>query len=297
MLTSENKKVLLTGASGFLGSHLFKPYRSWIQCSMRDNKWTDLIVSSKPSGIIHMAGIPHGSGSKEEIFRVNVNGTRALAEQAVRNGVKRFIYLSSVQAVPAKTTVGMGFKTSNSAFSQNVYGRSKYEAERLLRRLSMRSPMEVVIIRPPIVYGPGVKASFRNLFQVVDKGVPLPLSALESNRRSFVAVSSLIDLISLCLDHPAAANQTFHVSDDDDISTAELLRRMGKALGRPVRNLPIPQALLKTGLRLLGKGDWVDKLCGDLRVDISETKRLLGWKPKVTMEEELARTAQWWRER
>jgi nucleoside-diphosphate-sugar epimerase len=125
----------------------------------------------------------------------------------------------------------------------------------------------------------------------------MPLSAFDSNRRSFVGVSNLIDLILLCLEHPAAANQTFHVSDDDDISTAELLRRMGKALGKPVRNLPIPQTMLKTGLRLLGKGEWVDKLFGDLRVDISETKHLLGWKPKVTMEEELARTAQWWRER
>ena len=112
----------------------------------------------------------------------------------------------------------------------------------------------------------------------------------------FLGISNLIDLILLCLEHPAAANQTFHVSDNDDISTAELLRRMGKALGKPVRNLPIPQALLKTVLRAVGKKEWVDKLCGDLRVDVSETMRLLGWKPKVTMEEELERTARWWRE-
>ena len=156
--------------------------------------------------------------------------------------------------------------------------------------------MEVVIFRPPLVYGPGVKANFRSLIQLADKEAPLPLAALESNRRSFVGVSNLIDLILLCLEHPAAANQTFHVSDGDDISTAELLRRMGKALDKPVRNLPVPRSVLKAGLRLLGKEEWVDKLFGDLRVGISETKRLLGWTPKVTMQEELRRTALWWRE-
>jgi nucleoside-diphosphate-sugar epimerase len=118
---------------------------------------------------------------------------------------------------------------------------------------------------------------------------------MDRNQRSFVAVSNLIDLILLCLEHPAAANQTFHVSDNDDISTAELLRRMGKALGKPVRNLPVPASALKLGLRLAGKGEMVDKLFGNLQVDIEHTKKTLGWKPKVTMEEELERTAKWWR--
>jgi len=228
---------------------------------------------------------------------VNVGGTKSLAEEAVRCGVKRFVFISSIQALSEKTVEGESLNTKTSAAPQGAYGRSKFEAEQFLRGLSMKSRMEVVIIRPPLVYGPGVKANFLNLLQLADKGILLPLAALDSNRRSFVGVSNLIDLILLCLEHPAAANQTFHLSDDDDLSTAELFRRIGKALGRPIRNIPIPQSVLKTGLRLIGKGEWVDRLCGDLRVDIEETKRLLGWKPKVTMEEELERTAQWWRSR
>ena len=148
-----------------------------------------------------------------------------------------------------------------------------------------------------MVYGPKNPGNMARLLKITDSGIPLPLSALNSNRRSFVGVSNLIDLILLCLDHPAAANQTFHVSDDEDISTAELLRRIGKALGKPVRNLPLPAPLLKASLRLAGKGEMVDKLFGDLRVDIEHTKKTLGWKPKVMMEHELERTAKWWRSR
>jgi len=292
------KSVAITGASGFIGGHLLRALKSAAQpIALQDSGWPKALASSKPSAIVHLAGLAHARGSEEKIPRINVGGTRAVAEEAVRGGVKRFIFLSSIQAVAEKNSGGKKVNTKTSATPQGAYGRSKLEAEQLLRRLSMESQMEVVIIRPPLVYGPGVKANFRNLLQMVNKGIPLPLEALDSNRRSFVGVSNLIDLVLLCLESPAAANQTFHVSDDDDISTAELLRRMGKALGRPVRNLPIPETVLKTGLRMIGKGEWVGKLCGDLRVDISETKRLLGWKPKMTMEEELQRTAQWWRER
>ena len=290
--------VLVTGASGFIGDHLLEALKPAGQpISLRDSGWSKTLASHRPAAIIHLAGYAHARGSEEEIWRVNADGTKSLAEEAVRCGVKRFIFLSSIQAVAEKTAQGQSVNTKTSTAPQSAYGKSKLEAEQLLRALSMESRMEVVIIRPPLVYGPGVKANFRHLFQLVDKGIPVPLAALDSNRRSLVGVSNLIDLILLCLEHPAAANQTFHVSDDDDISTAELLRRMGKALGKPVRNLPVPKIILKAGLKMAGKGEWVDKLCGDLRVDISETKRLLGWKPKVTMEEELERTAKWWRTR
>jgi nucleoside-diphosphate-sugar epimerase len=290
--------VIVTGGSGFIGAHLLKALGSDAQTvSLRDSGWSTALASHRPATIIHLAGYAYARAPEKGIRRVNAGGTKSLAEEAVQCGVKRFIFLSSIQAVAEKTAESKLVNTKTSAAPQEVYGKSKLDAEQLLRKLSMESRMEVVIIRPPLVYGPGVKANFRNLFQLVDKGIPLPLAALDFNRRSFVGVSNLIDLILLCLEHPAAANQTFHVSDDDDISTAELLRRMGRALSKPVRNLPIPQAVFKIGLRLIGKGDWVDKLCGDLRVDISETKRLLGWKPKVTMEEELERTAQWWKTR
>lgn len=290
--------VLVTGASGFIGGHLLEALKSAAQSvSLRDPGWPKTIARHRPSAIIHLAGYAHGRASEERIQKVNVGGTKALAEEAVRCGAKRFIFLSSIQAVGKKTAEGESVNTKTSASPQGAYGRSRLEAEEFLRRLSMESWMEVVIIRPPLVYGPGVKANFRNFLHLLDKGIPLPIAGLDSNRRSFVGVSNLIDLIQLCLEHPAAANQTFHVSDDDDISTAELLQRMGKALGKPVRNLPIPKTVLKTGLRMIGKGEWVEKLFGDLRVDISETKRLLGWKPKVTMEEELERTAHWWKTR
>ncbi|NBR71219.1 MAG: NAD-dependent epimerase/dehydratase family protein [Proteobacteria bacterium] len=287
---------LVAGASGFIGKNLLdlatvaaKPL------FLRDAGWIKQIASFKPNAIIHLAGFAHTRGPEAEVRKVNVGLTKTLAEEAARNGVKRFIFLSSIQAVAEKTADGRSATTQTPAAPQGAYGKSKLEAEQLLRGLSMESRMEVVIIRPPLVYGPGVKANFRNLLGLVEKGLPIPLAAMNQNRRSFVAVSNLIDLILLCLKHPAAANQTFHVSDDDDISTAELLRRMGKALGKPFRNLPIPASVLKAGLRLAGKGEWVDKLFGDLRVDIEHTKKTLGWKPKVTMEEELERTAKWWR--
>jgi UDP-glucose 4-epimerase len=293
-----SSRIVVSGASGFIGSCLLARGIPSVQpICLRGDKWKEALARQKPTSIVHFAGLAQDWGSDETVQKVNVGGTKALAEEAVRCGVKRFVFLSSIQVVAEKPAKDESVNTNTSATPQGAYGRSKLEAEQLLRTLSMESQMEVVIIRPPLVYGPGVKANFRNLLQLADKGIPLPIGALKHNRRSFVGVSNLIDLILLCLEHPAAANQTFHVSDDDDISTAELLRRMGKALGKPVRNLPIPQAALKTGLRLVGKGDWVDKLFGDLKVDISETKRMLGWKPKVTMGEELERTAKWWRER
>ena len=290
--------VLVTGATGFIGHHLVQALgKATCPVSLQDFRWPQGSAGEKYSKLVHLAGLAHDAKSEEEIWKLNVQATKALAKEALHKGVKRFVFISSIQAVSEINAGDEPENTKTSAFAQGPYGRSKLEAEQLLRGLSMESRMEVVIIRPPLVYGPVVKANFRNLFQLVDKGIPIPLTTLDSNRRSFVGVSNLIDLILLCLENPAAANQTFHVSDDDDISTAELIRRMGKALGRPVRNLPVPKVVLKTGLRIIGKKDWVDKLFGDLRVDISETKRLLGWKPKVTMAEELERTAKWWRSR
>lgn len=289
--------ILISGASGLIGSHLFKVLgAAATPIFLRDPGWPKALANKKPSAIVHLAGHAHSRCPEEEINKANIDKTNALAEEAVRCGVRRFIFLSSTQAVAENTADDESVNTNTSAAPRGAYGRSKLKAEQFLRRLSMESRMELIIIRPPLVYGPGVKANFRNLLQLVDRGIPLPLAAFDFNRRSFVGISNLIDLILLCLKHPAAANQTFHVSDDDEISTAELLRRMGKALGKPVRNVPIPGSFVKLGLRMLGKGDWVDRLCGSLRVDISETKRLLGWKPKVTMEEELERTAKWWRE-
>lgn len=290
--------VIATGASGFIGSQLMAALEAAARpISLRDSNWMQQIATLRPSVVVHLAGFAHSRGSEEKIREVNVEGTKVLAAEAARHGVNRFIFISSIQALAETTAEGEALNPSTLAAPQGAYGRSKLEAEQFLRDLSMESGMEMVIIRPPLVYGPGVRANFKNLLALVDQRVPLPLAALESNRRSFVSVSNLISLIFFCLSHPGAANRTFHVSDDEDISTAELLRRIGKALGRPVHNLPIPKVALKTGLRLFGKEEWMKKLFGNLRVDISETKRVLGWRPKTRIEDELERTARWWHSR
>lgn len=290
-------RVLISGGSGFIGTHLCEKLKlKATPVSLRDSSWPEKIACVKPKVVVHLAGHTHDGFKGQEIWRCNVDGTKALAEEAIRHGVKRFIFLSSIQAVLEKDAGNRGARADETPVPRGAYGRSKMVAEELLRRLSLESRMEVVIIRAPLVYGPKVKANFRNLFQLVDRRVPLPLSCLDSNCRSFVGVSNVVDLILLCLEHPAAANQTFHVSDDEDVSTAEMVRRMGRALGKPARNLAMPRVVLKTCLQIIGKAEWAVKLWGDLKVDISETKRLLGWKPRVTMEEELERTANWWRE-
>jgi nucleoside-diphosphate-sugar epimerase len=289
--------ILITGGSGFVGKHLRKRLlQTSVTVSLRQRVWVDELKKHKPNIIVHLAGYANSQGTEQAFQQANVEGTRVLADAAVRQGVQRFVFLSSIQAVADSSSSVVSFDSRSAGAPAGAYGRSKRDAEDLLRRLSMKSRMEVIIIRPPLVYGPGVKANFRKMFGLVEKGFPIPMVAIDRNRRSFVAVSNLVDLILRCLSHPAAANQTFHVSDDDDVSTAELLRRIGKALGKSVRNLPIPAPVLKGGLHLAGKGEWVEKLFGNLRVDIEHTKRTLGWEPVVKMEEELERTAKWWRE-
>ena len=150
--------------------------------------------------------------------------------------------------------------------------------------------MEVVIIRPPLVYGPGVKANFATMMRWLRRGVPLPLGAIH-NQRSLVALDNLVDLIVTCITHPAAANQTFLVSDGEDVATTELLRRMGQAMGRPARLIPVPAGLLKLAATLLGKPDVAQRLCGSLQVDIEKTRRLLGWTPPISLDEGLRRAA------
>ncbi len=175
---------------------------------------------------------------------------------------------------------------------QDPYGISKMEAEQGLREIAAQTGMAVVIIRPPLVYGPGVKANFAAMMRWLARGVPLPLGAVTHNRRSLVALDNLVDLIVTCLSHPAAANQTFLVSDGEDLSTTDLLRRMGQALGQPARLLPVPPALLKLGAALLGKPELAQRLCGSLQVDIAKTRALLGWAPPISVNMGLKKAAE-----
>jgi UDP-glucose 4-epimerase len=226
-----------------------------------------------------------------EFRKVNVEGTLNLARQAAEAGVRRFIYISSIKVNGEQTFLGQLFTEDDLPAPLDPYSISKYEAEEGLRKLAQQTGMEIVIIRPPLVYGPGVKANFLAMMRWLRKGVPLPLGAIH-NQRSFVALDNLVDLIVTCIDHPAAANQTFLVSDGEDLSITGLLRRMGLALGRPARLIPVPVFLLTAGAALVGRRDMAQRLCGSLQVDISKAQTLLGWKPPISVDEGLHRTAQ-----
>ena len=308
-------KVLVTGASGFVGSalcaHLVVKGHA-VRGAVRNTQGKPLpgveyqIVSDMSIGanwrevltdinvVVHCAARVHvmkeASVDPLAAFReVNVKGTACLAEQAVDRGAKRFIYISSIK-VNGETTSGHPFKADDTPAPEDPYGISKWEAEQVLREIAEKTGLEVVIIRPPLVYGPGVRANFLRLMQGIMLGVPLPLGAID-NRRSIVALDNLVDLIEDCLNNPQAINQTFLVSDGDDLSTKALFQRTAVALGRSVRLIPVPVSLLWTLARLFGKSDFAQRLCGSLQVDISKTRDRLSWSPPISVDEALHKTA------
>lgn len=221
-----------------------------------------------------------------EYRRVNVEGTLNLACQAVAAGVKRFVFISSIGVNGNIST--RPFRVDDQPNPAEPYAQSKWEAEQGLMKLAAETSMEVVIIRPPLVYGPDAPGNFGSLVRWIEKGVPLPLGAIH-NKRSLVGIDNLVDLIIHCLDHPAAANQVFLAGDGEDISTAELLRGVGRAMGKPARLIPVPAGLLQFGATLLGRKAMAQRLLGSLQVDISKTRELLDWKPPYTVEEGLRR--------
>jgi nucleoside-diphosphate-sugar epimerase len=307
-------KVLVTGASGFVGSalcgHLIErgltttgvvrhfpanPVRGvdyQIVSGLSKSKiWNEILVGVDV--VVHCAARAHVIRDSEidplAVYReVNVQGTRCLAEQAVSYGIKRFIYISSIK-VNGEGTSEHPFKADDIPVPEDSYGVSKWEAEQVLQKIACNSKLEIVIIRPPLVYGPTVRANFLKLMRLVKSGLPLPLGAIH-NSRSFVALDNLVDLILTCLHHPAAINQTFLVSDGDDLSTPELLRRIAKAFGKSSRLIPIPVPLLRATALLLGKTGFAQRLCGSLQIDISKAKQLLGWTPKVSVDAALLKT-------
>jgi nucleoside-diphosphate-sugar epimerase len=241
---------------------------------------------------VHLAARVHLLNDKSfepltEFRSVNVDGTANFARQAAAAGVRRFVYLSSIKVNGELTEVGHPFTADDAPAPEDPYGLSKHEAEQALRQIAADTGMEVVIIRPPLVYGPGVKANFESMMRWLARGVPLPLAAVTQNRRSLVALDNLVDLIATCLSHPAAANQTFLVSDGEDLSTVDLLKRMGAALGCPARLFHLPSGLLKLGAALVRKPGIYQRLCGSLQLDIAKTRQLLGWSPLVSVDEGL----------
>jgi len=220
---------------------------------------------------------------------VNTTGTIGLARLAAEAEVKRFIFLSSIKVNGEITSLGKPFKSDDCYVPDDPYGLSKLEAEQGLLEIAKQTKMDVVIIRPPLVYGPGVQANFNLLMKLVDNGVPMPLGAI-NNQRSFVALDNLVSFIIHCIDHPKAANEIFLISDGEDVSTTELLRKLAKVFGQKALLLPVPIDWMRFVAKLIGKGDVTSRLFGSLQVDSSKAKELLGWKEVITMDEQLKKT-------
>jgi nucleoside-diphosphate-sugar epimerase len=223
--------------------------------------------------------------------RVNVDGSLAVARQARAAGATRFVYLSSVKVLGESSSPGHPFREDSEPTPVDAYGVSKLEAESALDAFCTDSGMELVVIRPPLVYGPGVKANFERLMRALSRRRPLPFGRLDGNRRSLIALDNLVDLIATCIDHPAAAGRTFLVSDGEDLSTAALARRLARALDVRPRLLPVPVRALQFAGLVAGRQGAVQRLCGSLQVDIGAAYRYLGWKPARTVDEGLARAA------
>ena len=246
--------------------------------------------------VVHLAARVHvmrdtSADPLAEFRRTNVEATLRLARQAVEAGVQRFVYISSIKVNGEFTPAGQPFRADDRPAPADPYGFSKHEAELALRQLATDSALQLVVVRPTLVYGPGVRANFRSMMGWLRRGLPLPLGAID-NRRSLVGLDNLCDLIATCTQHPAAAGQIFLAGDGEDVSTTELLRRLGTALGRPARLLPVPAGLLRAALTVLGRRDIGQRLCGSLQVDIAPTRALLGWSPPASLDEGLRRAAQ-----
>jgi nucleoside-diphosphate-sugar epimerase len=287
-------RVLLTGSGGFVGRALLNNMDGWgVQTANRMEWMTGKADLEGVQIVVHLAARVHVMRDLDPhplaAFRAaNVDGTMRLATQAANAGVKRFVYVSSIKVNGESTLPGQCFTEADTPNPQDAYGQSKYEAEFALRQLGNISGMEITIIRPPLVYGPGVKANFESLMHAVQRGWPLPLAAVTS-QRSFVALDNLVDFLLTCMAHPLAANQTFLVSDDDDLTICQLLRGLGDASGRPARLWSVPVGALKIVAALVGKKEAMHRLCSDLRVDISKARTVLAWKPPISVNEGLFR--------
>jgi lipopolysaccharide/colanic/teichoic acid biosynthesis glycosyltransferase/nucleoside-diphosphate-sugar epimerase len=311
---SSCSSILVTGASGFVGKALctaatargysikaaVRTLRGGIVCREQvvvgevdgSTDWSAALAGIEE--VVHLAArVPVREGQPKaaltEFRLVNVAGTERLGRAAAAAGVKRFIFVSSIKVNGEVTIPGRPFRPDDLPAPEDAYGMSKLEAEQSLLNVARETGMEVVIIRPPLVYGPGVKGNFATMMNWVARRIPIPLGAVRNNRRSLVSVDNLADLIMVCLNHPKAANQVFLVGDDEDLSTAELLKRVANVMGHVPRLLTVPIWMLRVAACLLGKQTMADRLLGSLQIDSSKARQMLGWEPPVLVDEGLRR--------
>lgn len=310
--------VLVTGASGFVGRALCRALETGgraVRAAVRregvtedsprsvfvgeigpDTDWRSALQDIEV--VVHLAARVHvmrevAADPLAEYRRVNTAGTERLAWAAAQAGIKRLVFVSSIKA-NGEETCDRPFTEADPPRPVDAYGISKWEAEQALRKVSEKTGLEIVILRPPLVYGPGIGGNFLSLWKAIDKGFPLPLGAVR-NRRSLIYLGNLVDAIMRCIEHPAAAGKTYVLRDGEDVSTPELVRRIAKTLGRPARLLPVPQPLLATGMRLTGRSELIARLLGSLVVDDALIRAELSWNPRYSMAEGLRDTAQWFR--
>ncbi len=253
------------------------------------------------SVVVHAAARVHvmketSEDALQEFRKINVQGTLRLAKHAAASGVKRFVFVSSIKVNGEKTDRDKPFTADDVPVPADPYALSKFEAEEQLRFLSQETGMEVVIIRPPLVYGPGVKANFLNMLRWIHRGLPLPLGSID-NRRSLVSIGNLVDLLVTCIDHPAAAGNTFLVSDGEDVSTSELLRSLASAFGKKVVLIPVPFTVLSLAAFILRKQAISRRLGESLQVDINKNRKLLDWVPRIPAERSMRQTARHYMEK
>lgn len=312
--------MLVTGASGFVGrmlcAELVKhghPVRAVLRATANfditgceavkishidaETDWANVLHGVDV--VIHLAARVHvmkdsSADPLKEFLQVNLHGTANLARQAQRAGVKRLVYVSSIKVNGEQATETQPFLETGVPDPQGPYAVSKLQAEKALHQIAGETGLEIVIVRPPLVYGPGVKGNFLSLIAAIDKGIPLPLAGA-NNARSLVYVGNLVDALIACAEHPSAAGQTYLVSDGETVSTAKLVEKITQALGRNSRSFYFPPALLRAVAGILGRSEQVDRLLGSLRVSDEKIRKELGWSPPYTLEQGLRATADWYR--